>query len=218
MFDARLQTRFVRSYTDAVFGYTHAVAASYAAFTEQTLTFWASAAATSCGASGASDSNFSSNRAPAASRAAYPAGPFSLSPFSVGPWPNPALEMMKLWRWGAVAGISAAPDAISPFAAWWGMLQPRGSPEGWPMAFMLMAAGVPRSVAWPTAQANVAALDAAEAATASFNNAFSSYRSEGGHAVVQLASPRRLLAALFFAPFGAAFQLPSPFSPPGTWL
>lgn len=218
MFDARLQTRFARSYTDAVFGYTDAVAAAYAAFTDQTLAFWASAAATSRGASGASGSNFSSSHSPAASRAAFPAGPFSLSPFPVGPWPNPALEMMKLWPWAAVAGIPAAPDAFSPLAAWWGMFQPRGSPEGWPMAFALMAAGVPHSVAWPTAQANIAALDAAEAATASFNNAFSSYRSDGGHAVVQLASPRRILAALFFAPFGAAFQLPSPFSPPGTWL
>ena len=55
-------------------------------------------------------------------------------------------------------------------------------PAAWPMAFMMMASGVPHSVAWPTAEANAAVLDAADAATQLDQEGFASYHTEGGHA------------------------------------
>ena len=50
------------------------------------------------------------------------------------------------------------------------------------MAFMMMSSGVPHSVAWPTAEANAAVMDAADAATQSIKQVFASYRTDGGHA------------------------------------
>jgi hypothetical protein len=52
----------------------------------------------------------------------------------------------------------------------------------WPMAFMLMASGVPHSVAWPAAEANAAAMDAADAAAVTVRQVFASYQTDGGHA------------------------------------
>ena len=45
---------------------------------------------------------------------------------------------------------------------------------------------------------------ASEAATESLNDVFATYRSESGYAVAQIISPRRLMAAFFMAPLGAA--------------
>jgi hypothetical protein len=71
-----------------------------------------------------------------------------------------------------------------------------------------MTAGVPREVAWPTAEANVAAIDAAEAATDAINTVFASYRSESGYAMAQVIGPRQLMAAIMVAPFGAGLAFP----------
>lgn len=80
------------------------------------------------------------------------------------------------------AGANAA------FAAWFNMFPYAAPSAAWPMAFMMMASGVPRSVAWPTAEANVAAMDAADAAAVSVREAFASYRSDSGYAVAQQSS------------------------------
>ena len=56
-------------------------------------------------------------------------------------------------------------------------------PAAWPMAYVMMSSGVPHAVAWPTAEANAAVLDAANAATRSIKKVFTSYQAEGGHAV-----------------------------------
>ena len=58
------------------------------------------------------------------------------------------------------------------------MVSFRGSPAAWPMAFMMVAAGVPRNVAWPTAEANAAAIEAADIARRSWDT-FSTYRTDG---------------------------------------
>jgi hypothetical protein len=60
----------------------------------------------------------------------------------------------------------------------------------WPMACGMMAFGIPQSVAWPAAQANVAAMDAFQTAAKSVEEAVVSYRSEGGHAVARVVSAR----------------------------
>jgi hypothetical protein len=143
-----------------------------------------------------------------------------------GAWPNPALDFLKMsnawaahspwgksawasspWGAGGANGI-AAQMAFSPVAAWWGMFPLNGNPSSWPMAYGMMTAGVPREVAWPTAEANAAAIDAAEAATDAINTVFASYRSESGYAMAQVIGPRQIMTALMLAPFGASLAFP----------
>jgi hypothetical protein len=69
----------------------------------------------------------------------------------------------------------------------------------WPMAFMMMSQGVPQAVAWPTAEANAAVLDAAEIARRSIKQAFASYQSEGGHAAGGNVWPPTDMLTLFAA-------------------
>jgi hypothetical protein len=211
--DTELQARFARSCTDAAFGYARAATAAYAAVATQTFEFWANAAKPSSPAPSMPNIWTSATRR-SADQAALP----------FGAWPNPALEFFKLpnpwavagnpWAvarnpWTAAsAGGTAAQLAFSPIAAWWGMFPLNGNPSSWPMAYGMMTAGVPREVAWPTAEANVAAIDAAEAATDAINTVFASYRSESGYAMAQVIGPRQLMTALMLAPFGTSLAFP----------
>lgn len=71
---------------------------------------------------------------------------------------------------------------VSPFEVWLDMFPVRGGPAAWPMAFFMLSAGIPKAVAWPTAAANAAMMEAAEVATGQMHGAYASYRSDGGHA------------------------------------
>ena len=73
-------------------------------------------------------------------------------------------------------------NPFAPFAAWMTAWPPQGNPMAWPMAMAMMGAGVPRNVAYPLAEANTAAMDAAATASRVMEDSFSSYRSNGGHA------------------------------------
>jgi len=214
MLNTELQARFARSCADAAFGYARASTAAYTALANQTLEFWADAAR-------ASSHGTSQSGAPR--RVADTRGSASVMPSPFDLWPNPALEFWKLsnpWAamspWSGASSSMAQHAAFAPIAAWWGMVPLRGTPACWPAAFALMTAGVPSSVAWPTAEANAAAMDAAEVATESLNNAFASYRSTGGHALAQIVSPRKLMAAFWLAPFGASMAFPWPLGTSGT--
>lgn len=55
-----------------------------------------------------------------------------------------------------------------------------------PMVAMMMSAGVPYSVAAPTARASASAIDAADAAQQQWQKFFAAYRSDGGFAVAQI--------------------------------
>lgn len=180
-----LQTRFARSCTDAAFGYARAASAAYAAMADQTLDFWANAAKRPSSSTPASSYYVSAPR-----RMAAPSIP--MTPFDFFQMSNP-------WS-------DASRAAFAPVAAWWGLAPFQTNPMSWPMAHAMMTAGVPRNVALPAAEANVAVMDAANAATASVTQVFSSYRSEGGFAMSpQVVSPRNnLMLAAFLAPFGAA--------------
>lgn len=72
--------------------------------------------------------------------------------------------------------------AVAPFAVWLDMFPLRGGPAAWPMAYFMLSAGIPKAVAWPTATANAAMMEAAEVVTGQLQGAFASYRSDGGHA------------------------------------
>lgn len=183
--NTELQTRFAKSYADAAFGYARAASAAYAAFAGQALDFWASAARqATASTAGASSPSYS-----------VPVH-HPMAALSVPASPN-FFQMTYPWA-------DASRMAFAPVAAWWGLAPFQTNPASWPMAYAMMTAGVPRSVALPAAEANVAAMNAAEAATASMKEAFSTYRSGSGFAVSQVIVPRDLPAAAFFAPFSAA--------------
>jgi hypothetical protein len=191
-----LSQRFAKSYTTAAFGYVRAASAAYAALADQTLDFWKRA---SSGADNDEDSRLRLVSGPRPYRSAV-SNPdaYSRSP-SVPTMPD-FVRLSNAW---------AASPMFAPVRAWWGLFPLEGNPSSWPMAYAMMTAGVPRSVALPTAEANVAAMDAAEAAKASIDHAFGTYRSESGFAVAQIvSSPKSWLSALMLAPFAAQIKTP----------
>jgi hypothetical protein len=195
MLDTRLQERFARRCTDAAFGYTAATTAAYAAFADQVFDFWAGL--------------LTPDRRGAPAPQVSWGWPMQMP----APAPRPELAPVPFlpFTWAAPRSRSAPLDnpfagANAAFSAWLGMFPYAAPPAAWPMAFMMMASGVPRSVAWPTAEANVAVMDAAEAATVSVQQVLASYRSDGGHAVAHQQWPAAqlmMLAMLVPLNFGA---------------
>lgn len=119
---------------------------------------------------------------------------FLSNPLLNNPWQSPWTEMMRSYGW-----------------AW-----PQPSWTMWqhPMTAALMAAGMPYSVASPTARANASAMDAADAARDGFNKAFSSYHSDGGHAAAHTApKPTDMpvdIMSMMMAPWMAFVPHPQP--------
>ena len=182
MVDQHLQERFTRHCTDAAFGYATAATAAYAAFADQVLSFWASALQPANRREPQQPGFAWSWPVPAA-----PSPPPAWNPFA---WAIPQSFAPSPYPFG---GASAA---ANPFAAWLGMFPFAAAPAAWPMACMFMASGLPRSVAWPAAEANIAAMEAADVAAVSVRQAFSSYRTDGGHASAQQGWPAAHLLML----------------------
>jgi hypothetical protein len=174
MLDTRLQERFARRCTDAAFGYTAATTAAYAAFADQVFDFWTGVLQPQRREPAPPQVNWGWPMLPMAAPA--PRREPASAPFLPFAWANPAQTRLAPPD-NAFAGAHAA------FSAWLGMFSYAMPSPAWPMACMMMASGVPRSVAWPTAEANIAVMEAAEAATTSVQQVLASYRSEGGHAV-----------------------------------
>lgn len=61
---------------------------------------------------------------------------------------------------------------MAPLPGWWSFRATRHPAVTWPMAYGMTLAGVPNPVAWPMAEANAAALDAAQTAMHAFGSAF----------------------------------------------
>lgn len=189
-----LSQRFAKSYATAAFGYARAASAAYAALADQTLDFWSNAARAGLREEAPRGSHLQLVSGPRPFRSAV-----AMSATPAAPSPMDFVQMTNAW---------ASSPMFAPIRAWWGLFPLQGNPASWPMAYAMMSAGVPRAVAMPTAEANVAAMDAADAATASIDRTFSSYRSESGFAVAQIISPKTWLGALFAAPFTASFRFP----------
>lgn len=193
MLDARQQVRFTRCCTDAAFGYTAATMALLTQASARNMELWAGMVCASLPKPDAPRSWF------------VPPGRDhrpDRRPVAAWSWPTTGWEGQGFNPFLPFWGQS---PATTPMIAWWSMLPLQGAPACWPMAYSMIAAGVPGSVAWPTAKANAAALDAAEIVTDQINTAFSSYRSESGFAAAQIVSPKQ--AALALAMFGPATAL-----------
>ncbi len=143
-------------------------------------------------------------RKPAFASPAIPAMPMASLPAFMAP---PSWYGANPWS-SLYAGASPASWA----SAWLDMFPLRGPPASWPFAFAMIASGVPRSVALPTAEANVAVMETAEVMSRPMRSAFASYHGGGGHAVSILsAPPSLLLAALALQMSGASWPwLPAP--------
>jgi len=111
--------------------------------------------------------------------------PMMANPMMAGPMA--AMAMFAETVTGAMSAMGGAPvksvaDVSNPMTAWLSMFPFAKQSAAWPMAIVMMSSGVPHAVAWPTAEANIAALDAAEAARQSFKQAFASHQAGDGHA------------------------------------
>jgi len=208
MLDPELQQRFARQCADAAFGYSAAGTAACAAFADQVLNFWKAVLQPGeAPARSVQSSPFPwpmppwPMPMPMAPQPLVPS-PVAQTPFSwMLPQPAPrapkapplpsnpweALAQFADAMSGALAAMSAMPvktaaGPSNPMAAWLTSFPFAAPPTAaWPMAFLMMSSGVPHAVAWPTAEANAAVLDAAETARRSISEAFASYRTEGGH-------------------------------------
>jgi hypothetical protein len=207
MLDTRSQERCARRCTDAAFGYTAATTAAYAAFADQVFDFWAGVLEPPRREPPTPQPNWAWPMMPMLPMATTAPAPRR------DPTPAPFLPFV----WGIPAPSRPAPPANAfagaqaAFSAWLGMFQYYGVPSpAWPMACMMMASGVPRSVAVPTAEANIAVMEAAEAATSSVQQVLASYRSDGGHAVTrpQWPAPNLMMLAML-APFNVGAVLNS---------
>jgi len=170
--------RFATCCSDAMFGYAEAAQAMWWAATLESIEM--------CGRVVKSVSEPDAETAPkswfnpkSSSKPNYGTQSFAgFAPQPVLPWFAGAgitLPSFGLWS-------SAMSPAVSPFDVWFDMMPLRGGPAAWPMAFFMLSAGVPKAVAWPTAEANAAMMEAAEVATGQLQSVFASYRTETGYA------------------------------------
>lgn len=195
--DCELSQRFARSYATAAFGYARAASAAYAALANHTLDFWAQAAR----------SGQAEDRPVTAPYLLSGPRPFRSAVTATPAEPvTPVATMMRTTQAWAMSPIFA------PMRAWWGMFPLEGTPASWPMAYAMMTAGVPRAVAVPTAEANVAAMEAADVAKTSMDRVFSTYRSESGFAVSQVIAPKSLVSAMLLAPLSIMMAIKLPWA------
>lgn len=195
MIEPQLQARFSRGCTLAALDYTAAAQQAWFEAAEQMLQFWQQA--------------FS---LPAASSRSWYRHPDSQGAAVASAWLSPRSAPGAALVFQGLANAQAKAWQSMMTAPW------TLSPAAWPMAFVMMSSGVPQSVAWPAAEANAAAVDAAQAATEAVEQAFSSYRSDGGHAVAQVVMLpiKASLAAVAALPFAAGWpgsQMQFVFSP-----
>lgn len=180
------QERFATCWSDAMIGYANAASAAYWAMTGQALSMWGEAAR------GVANAN--TPKEPERAESWYrPEQPVrsallpSASRPQTNPWGFPVFPDFPSANPFASAGFGGSPfgsqglgasafgasgfGRVSPFDVWFDMMPLRGSPAAWPMAFAMLSAGVPKAVAWPTAEANAAMMGAAEAMKQSWNDA-----------------------------------------------
>lgn len=201
--------RIARSSAEAVTGYANAAVAAYADFASQALGLWAQ----TIDAMLPKPEPRSWYRHPDQRQAPT----LSAQPFAwMGLPAQPAQAWSQIYGqfWQHALGKPAVPSAVgyavdfNPFTLWMRAWPLQGNPAAWPMAFALMGAGWSRNVAYPMAQANVAAIDAASTAARAAQQQFATYRSDGGHATAQIMFQTEKAVAALMLPIGADMMAP----------
>ena len=225
MWDFDLQARYFMSSNDAWFGFAAATAAAVSEWQDQVVR-----TVTETEPENAADLFNPMTWWPAFVPKPGTQSPLAAGLSSFGMPQNPFLPGMASWPaanpWAAAdpcqvlssmfnafaqpapAPAFGLPSAMTMFGTWPQMWQP----FSWtmyqlPLTAMMMANGMPHSVASPAAQASTSTLDALDAAREQASRVFSAYRSEGGHATAQILDwpGLRLFAMLpWVAPFLAS--------------
>ena len=210
MIDFSSQQRIAGSLIEAGANITAATLEAYAGFTSQMIDVWSASAVAGRRTASTPSRSVSARRRNIASTGDAALWPAAFSPLSFLPglWSAPSAPS------GTMQGVLFDPRAM--LAMLDGMMSAWRLAGPTPAAAALMTAGVSHRVAWPTAKAGAAALDAAHIAARSVERAFSSYRSDGGHAVAQiimLPEPKAVaalmpsLAAMMLQPWLAAWAM-----------
>jgi hypothetical protein len=189
MFDPRMQARLTQNLHSAAVGYANATAAAMNAFAQQALHFWQLPATTPAPRrdhlswfNPHGTNHHWGVQQPQETNPWLAFTPWALRPSATPFQPPVTAPQLMAMTW-----------AFAPFAAWWGTM--RGPTFAWPMAYSMMAQGVPDDVAWPTAEANAAVMDAATTMTEQAHQAFATYQSAGGFAMAHiLPSPQAVRA------------------------
>ena len=107
----------------------------------------------------------------------------ALSDWCAFPWLDPR-------RFEAMLGMDTQTPPLVAMMAFANTVPLRGSSTSWPFAQVMIESGVPRAVAWPAAEANAAALGAADIASNGMRRVIANYHTESGFAsVIQSATP-----------------------------
>lgn len=184
MFDATLQARFFQSCSQAAFGYATATTAAYAELTKQAFATWRTALEAALPPEPEPEPR-SWYRHPDKAERPAPARRRRATDSLPAIWPAPL--------WSMPSQPAQAELLAMMWAAPWRLDMPLVAT---PMVAWMVAAGIPRSVAEPTAKANLAAMDAAQTTIESVQQVFASYRSESGHAAAQVIAPASLMKVL----------------------
>jgi hypothetical protein len=192
MLDTRTQARLTQNFHDATVGYANASAAAMNAMAQQALDFWMAPMRPQPQTQRHRDhlswfnphgsEHYWGRPQPAVTNPWLAFAPWAVGPPAARYQPPVAAPQMMAMTW-----------AFAPFAMWWNSM--RGPTFAWPMAYCMMAQGVPDSVAWPTAEANAAVLDAATTISDQTQQAFATYQSAGGFATAHVWAPKQVLAA-----------------------
>jgi hypothetical protein len=169
--DSYAQERFVGGCTAAAAGYAAAVTAAYTELAMRGLDFWTTAF------SGLTEEPATGSEPPPVSPPEMePPFGMSLQDWAPFPWLDPR-------RIHAMFSFDLTTPPIVAMMAAANTVPLRGPSQSWPVAQLMIDSGVPRSVAWPAAEASAAALEAADVVTNGFRTILASYHSDSGYAV-----------------------------------
>lgn len=184
MLDTTSQARFTRGCAESAAGYATAATAAYTNLAVQALDFWCTALSGLADTGDTDPGHEPAGSSPAVTAKAKdlttspdsePAFGLALSDWCAFPWLDPR-------RYEALFEIDTSTPPVLAMFAFANTMPLRGSSKSWPFAKVMIESGVPRTVAWPAAEANAAALEAADEASKGFRQVLASYHTEGGFA------------------------------------
>lgn len=175
-----------QSCAEAATGYMAAATAAYTELANCTLDFWSTALSGLCEVEQAKPQ-------PRACPAAEPAFGLALADWNPMMWFDPR-RFDALWKLDFTT-----PPATAMLAMANTTLPLRGTSASWPMAKVMIDSGIPRSVAWPAAEANAAALKAADTASNGLRRVIANFHSDSGYAsAAQGMTPTMMAMAMTF--------------------
>ena len=185
MLDTASQRKFSQGCAEASLGYAAASTAAYTQIATNVIDFWMQALTGFV--SGVEGKPVSANTKP--SPGLEREVPFGMSFADWTPF-----AMFDPRRIAGMMTFDSAPAPVAAYMAVANTVPLRGTPASWPFAHAMIDSGVPRSVAWPAAEANAAVLGAADVASKGMRKVLVNSQSASGFAT---AMPHVLPSAAF---------------------